>query len=344
MRATLRVINGPLEGSVFELRPEMTAGRDPSNEICVPEQGVSRRHCVFEEADGEFTVRDLGSRNGVLLNGHKIDGPAPLTHGDELRIGHSHLVFESGGEAATQVPPVVTMVLRREDASYLKGAAPPANPRTVSDLKALVEFSAIIHSVDSEAELFDKLVGIVLEATRADRAAIVLVDEANGGGATALGRDREGTPRAPEISRTILARVLNERASVLSNDVTNDDTLATSASLAARRVASALAAPLESRGAIEAVLYLESGDSGVRFAPADLELLTALGNIASLAMANVKRLESLKGENRRLEQELGLRHDIVGNSKPVRDLLRFISRMAPLDSTILITGESCTGK
>jgi Nif-specific regulatory protein len=83
---------------------------------------------------------------------------------------------------------------------------------------------------------------------------------------------------------------------------------------------------------------------GVRFDAALLQLVTALGNVAALAIENASHMERLGDENRRLQQELNIEHSMVGESQPMREVYQFVSRVAPRESTVLIHGESGTGK
>lgn len=63
-----------------------TIGRMESNDICIPEQHVSRQHAVINYRDGVFVITDLGSANGTFVNDRRIDGPFPLASGDEIRL------------------------------------------------------------------------------------------------------------------------------------------------------------------------------------------------------------------------------------------------------------------
>ena len=67
-------------------------GRDASADLPLPVPAVSRRHAEVSWADGEFVVRDLGSRNGTLLDGSSISS-AVLEHASEIRIGDAILKF-----------------------------------------------------------------------------------------------------------------------------------------------------------------------------------------------------------------------------------------------------------
>jgi pSer/pThr/pTyr-binding forkhead associated (FHA) protein len=61
-------------------------GRMENNDICIPEQHVSRQHAVINYRDGIFMITDLGSANGTFVNDRQLDGPFPLASGDEIRL------------------------------------------------------------------------------------------------------------------------------------------------------------------------------------------------------------------------------------------------------------------
>jgi predicted component of type VI protein secretion system len=62
-------------------------GRHPECDIRIDDPQVSRRHCCFAQAYDRLTVRDLGSRNGVRVNGRLV-AEFPLRPGDEVAISH----------------------------------------------------------------------------------------------------------------------------------------------------------------------------------------------------------------------------------------------------------------
>ncbi|MGC2321206.1 MAG: sigma-54 dependent transcriptional regulator, partial [Terriglobales bacterium] len=92
------------------------------------------------------------------------------------------------------------------------------------------------------------------------------------------------------------------------------------------------------------VIYLDSTRFAERFTEHHLKLLTAVAGIAALALENARRLQSLRNENRRLWNEAGLDHDIVGESPAIAAVLQKIARLAPSEANILVYGESGTGK
>jgi hypothetical protein len=91
--ARLEVMSGPLAGQVVALHGEITTiGSIPGNTMVLPDTAVSKRHAGIRLADGRFELADLGSTNGVFVNGGRT-AKKPLDDGDVIRIGLSEFVF-----------------------------------------------------------------------------------------------------------------------------------------------------------------------------------------------------------------------------------------------------------
>ncbi|AKF06377.1 FHA domain-containing protein [Sandaracinus amylolyticus] len=73
--------------------PEVVIGRSPDCHITIEDPLISRRHARVVIHDDTATVQDLGSRNGVRVNGRLIKGEQVLREGDRIRIGTQELVF-----------------------------------------------------------------------------------------------------------------------------------------------------------------------------------------------------------------------------------------------------------
>ena len=77
------------------VRDEITIGRKEGNTIRLTERNVSRRHArLFKNGNGAFTIEDLGSYNGIKINGRKIGEPASLKAGDQVNIGDYLLALQ----------------------------------------------------------------------------------------------------------------------------------------------------------------------------------------------------------------------------------------------------------
>jgi pSer/pThr/pTyr-binding forkhead associated (FHA) protein len=63
-----------------------TIGRQSTNDLCIPEQHVSRQHAVINYRDGVFVITDLVSANGTFVNDMQLTQPFPLASGDVIRL------------------------------------------------------------------------------------------------------------------------------------------------------------------------------------------------------------------------------------------------------------------
>lgn len=89
-------LQGLAAGSTFALTGgDVTVGRDGNNGIVLAENTVSRRHArLLRDSQGQFTLTDLGSANGVYINGTRIER-AILASGDEIKIGDNYFRFQA---------------------------------------------------------------------------------------------------------------------------------------------------------------------------------------------------------------------------------------------------------
>jgi DNA-binding winged helix-turn-helix (wHTH) protein len=80
-----------------------TIGREHDSTICINLASVSRRHARIHVSGEKVTLEDLGSKNGTLVRGRRIQSLSPLADGDEIRVGSARLLFEGGsGRSATE--------------------------------------------------------------------------------------------------------------------------------------------------------------------------------------------------------------------------------------------------
>ena len=85
----LRVVRPPqLAGTSFPLSDvESTVGRAPGCAVLLDDPTVSSRHARLSPQADRLVVHDLGSRNGTLVNGRRVQGPTQLSPGDRLGVG-----------------------------------------------------------------------------------------------------------------------------------------------------------------------------------------------------------------------------------------------------------------
>ena len=352
----LEALAGPLKGSSFPLSdPEVSIGREPSNLVPILDASVSRRHCLIRREADEFKIQDLNSRNSTFVNGVPVTEKI-LASGDEIKIGNSLFLFVRPETESRTAPSVEfdkddtgggsTIILRTQDARYLRDLDKiTPTGRTVRDVNALLRISKAVNSVRGLEALERRVLESIFEVAPADRAAILLCDQGLEECNSVYGWDRRmGANPAVQVSRTIVSKVLQEGVALLCNDLPAAEAFSETASVVDRHIRSVLAVPLEVFDRVLGVIYLDASDPAVRFDEDHLQLLTAIGSIAAAALDNARRMEWLEEENRRLQAEMNIEHNMVGESPRMRDVYQFIGRVASSDSTVLIFGESGTGK
>jgi pSer/pThr/pTyr-binding forkhead associated (FHA) protein len=100
MNVRLIVEQGAKRGSFSFSSSIAVIGRSKGNAVRIPSADVSRRHCRLRTQDDRLWVEDLGSVNGTLLNGKRINGIEWVRPGDELTVGPVTFVveYETGEE------------------------------------------------------------------------------------------------------------------------------------------------------------------------------------------------------------------------------------------------------
>jgi two-component system, NtrC family, response regulator HydG len=360
MNPKIAITAGPSNGMVFELTAdEVTVGREPSNLIPIADLALSRRHCLIKKEGAAYTVVDLDSYNGSFVNGMPVKEHT-LKHGDSIKIGDSILVFLADQSEAPPISSAVrlenespisrsTVRLQMKDALYLQSekvlAALPRSERVARDLNALLRISAVLNSLRNSDELQRQLLESLLEVTPAERGAILLVSSDDGEFDSVFGWNRATGPAGEvRVSRTIVSQVLAEGQAILSGDIVEGSGPDAAQSLMASHTSSLLCVPMIIFGRTLGAIYLDTSDSATYFDEDHLQLVTAIASIAAAPLDNARHMEWLESENRRLQEDSRIEHNMIGESARMREVYQIIAKAAPTDSTVLIGGESGTGK
>jgi pSer/pThr/pTyr-binding forkhead associated (FHA) protein len=79
------------EGMTFDIQGVATLGRSQGAKVLLDDTSVSAQHALLRALDGVWTIEDLGSRNGTLVNGRPISEAVELACGDSLQLGRVRL-------------------------------------------------------------------------------------------------------------------------------------------------------------------------------------------------------------------------------------------------------------
>lgn len=127
-RVTITVADRTPQPYRFQLdRMKVNLGRGSENDIVIDDGSVSVRHAVMERIDGGYQLRDLGSTNGIKLEGMKRE-IVPLRHGLSVKIGDVAFDFtltEEEREAlAREKPPEESPIIKEEPAAVATDGGP----------------------------------------------------------------------------------------------------------------------------------------------------------------------------------------------------------------------------
>ncbi len=124
----------------------MTIGRAPTNQIVIKDDRCSRNHAELFVSEGQWTVRDLDSRNGTVVQEELLKGDWPLEAGDLIRIGRSQLVFVHNlSEAFTDTVAATRRFADASDAPQIAGTSASASIDDEASILGDYEPTTITH-------------------------------------------------------------------------------------------------------------------------------------------------------------------------------------------------------
>ena len=369
----LEVASGTDAGRVFDAELDtVRIGRAASNDLVLKDALISSEHArIVSSVDG-FVLEDLGSTNGTfLLRAGELQAlgegrrAIALSPGDRLLLGGPEA---EGVELRVDFAPdtdTLEIALVRPLSELGKSA-----PLAAGDdrLQLLVQS---LREVVSHEGLSDVVSGIadaaLLLVPRATHATVVLRREPDSAPSASAGKSAgfvpvvtrvrgPSGPRAPEaavrLTRSIVRKVISERAAVLAADAPSETF--SSESLLGASIRSTIGVPLWKDEDILGVLQLDNRDAPAMFEARDVDALGVLAVSASLAIANaelIQRLRLARAELKKENQYLRSRErartaevQIIGESRAMAELLRQLDKVVDTRVSVLIEGETGVGK
>jgi transcriptional regulator with GAF, ATPase, and Fis domain len=336
MYPKLVVVSGAEQGASLPIAEDrFSIGRGRSNNLCIRDDSASREHCVIVRQDGNFILRDLESHNGTRLNDVAVT-EQPLGHRDYITVGRTVLQFLLREDLAFEDTAHAATMTR----SAYQDATPSLARLATADLHALLKISTMLQSFQAiykgrassvRNSLEQQLLALIVGIIPATSGAILLYEDyMDEPSSVSIAGQRTDVHRPLTINRQTVKRALTEGCGLLVDSPVEG----------AEAQACLLVAPLTIHERPCGVIYLE----GAQFSETHLDLLVAIAQMASMAIENASQLEWFAAENERLEAELHPDHHMIGDSAPLRELRRTIARAAQTNSTVLILGETGTGK
>jgi Nif-specific regulatory protein len=361
--------------------PSVSIGRGAGNVLCLDNPHVSTLHGRLDVGPSGVTFTDLGSTNGSMIL--RADDKVPAPGGGPavaLRVGDKVVMGDSA-------EPVVAVLLddgrggavhpSKEVDSSTVVATRPVDPDTAGTVVArfsVDQFGVLPDGLTREPRVAAAIYDLARAAssedltTVVDRAATALFNLCPSASHFFVGvleqgkpefrrtfyraRGRPGDAPAWRVSRALVARVITSREAYIVADASVE--LPSSESVALCKIKSAICVPLWRAGEVWGVVAADTREGGVPFTERDLEVVTVLASLVTLALVNADMMgrlkargEALEGENRYLMEALrraGRFSDIIGRSPAMQRVFESMAKVARTDATVLVEGETGTGK
>jgi serine phosphatase RsbU (regulator of sigma subunit) len=299
----------------------LSVGRSSAAELCFPEDaGLSRQHFAFEPEGEDWTVQDLGSKNGTFVNNIPLKARLVLRPGDRVTAGHLVVVFSPQAKPPstgivvfegtdTSSPSTSTLVTSLEGAlSNQTLAFERGGPKSSAPMQALIRAGQELSENRPLAELFPVILDLAIQAVNAQRGVVMVLEN---GELVARAHKGEGF----RISTAVRDRALNERSSILVRDAQLDDAFRGRMSIVEQKVHTMMAVPLQTKEQIIGLIYVDSPFVLREFTKDDLSLLTVMANVAAIRIEN-QRLAEIEEADRLMKRDLAQAADIQNGMLP----------------------------
>jgi transcriptional regulator with GAF, ATPase, and Fis domain len=335
--ATIRFF--PSEGAPVLLalhKPLSTIGRALGNDIHLPDASVANHHAQIVFNGRDFQLEEVDRDAEILINGKK-KRRARLANGDRITLGRALLGFSMFTEVS---------------------GTPHTEEREANDagdiarLQRLHSFSERLMMSRSVDELLETLLDDIIELTGAARGVVLLVDPSEGKDSTPRVRVSRNVQReaiqdaSGVISDSIVRQVIETKRPVIVSDALTDTTFGKSESVISLKLSSVMCAPLVSQGEVIGALYVANDEVKHLFDRRQLDLLTIFAAQSSLILQNAMLLSALRADKEKLSADLSDKRfgEIIGACASMMEVFRKLQKVASTDISVLITGETGTGK
>ncbi len=327
--ATLK-IQLPGDGMrIYRIHKKLTSlGRSDDADVPLPDSSLSDSPAHIHFDGREFNLSATDREAEILVNGRKRTKHR-LAHEDRIRIGSVELEFSLYDHPAGD-----------------ESAASDATTELAS-YKKLYEFSGKLMSSYELPALVDQLLDVMIQVSNADKGFLVLMESGEPVVKAARNLRRETiADGVTQLSDSILAHVIKTRQPLIISDALNDEEFRNSMSVVNLKLTSVMCVPLLERGNMLGVIYVGNDSVAQLFQPSHLEVISVFAAQAALLVRNALLVNDLQLDNRSLQNRIEQMRfgEILGSSPRMQDIFRKVQKVAATDISVLITGETGTGK
>ncbi len=326
---------------IFSIYKKITSiGRAAASDVTIDDRAMAEHHAQIVFDGKAFNLNEVDLEADIQVN-QKKKRRVRLEHGDRIDLGRT----SAGGGVELHFSLFDEADRDEDEQASLTGESDERS--VVVGLRQLHELSQRLMQAREMNDKLSLLMDAVIAATHAAKGFLVLLE----GGETRISVARNLGGRNVEagvahLSDSILTRVIETRQPLIVSDALSDTQFGRSESVMNLQLASVMCAPLLAEGQLLGLIYL--GNDSVRglFGETSLEVLTIFSAQAALLLQNAQLLDQLRSDKGELEKQLHEKRfgDIVGTNPSLVEVFRKVEKVAGTDISVLITGETGTGK
>ena len=300
-----------------------TVGSSEENDLSDPR--MEPTHAIIYCEKGCFEVEPSSWRAEVQINGKRVRRRTAFRDGDSLQFGEVKARFAMQEGKKPEKPSAtdeISEAFRRLQ-------------RLAEDLSQEYNVEKILtHAMDD-----------VIAIVNADKGFLLLMHDGRIQSHVSRNFHQESIDDSL-FSDSIVRHVVETKQPLIVRDALNDENFNTSQSVMNMRFCSVMCMPLMDRGAMIGLIYVGNDNIVNQFQPQHLEALRVFASQISLLLANAVLVDDLTFRNERLESEIrDLKFgNIIGDCYPMREVFNTVQRVAATDVTVLVQGETGTGK
>ncbi|HEY4717357.1 MAG TPA: adenylate/guanylate cyclase domain-containing protein [bacterium] len=261
-------------------------GRLPDSDLLIPDQSVSREHCVVFKDGDDYFIRDLESTNGTFVNGSQIVGGVKLEEGDIIDIGEYCCEFHRGiaplrGSSGPMHFRAPVEIL--QERLFVHHPDRLTRNKVSMHFYILHQLAKSLLSAGDLTGVYDNALTMLLQATDAERGVILTLDEQDSLHAVASKHSfNANAGELPDIIYRIVTDAMEKMVTIISSSMDG--------------LREVICSPLWEKSKLYGAVYMDADSKKGSFTENDSELVSAVANMIAIAIKQNDLNEKIKND------------------------------------------------